>query len=109
MKQDVGELQTWVQNYYQEIHSLPSQDTKEFKDFLDDENSLHKGEFNTMAAVEMLWSYVKQVINITIEFNSRLGDFMPLEAHFGHLFSRRHTLPIQMKLLGIIDRYLLNI
>ena len=67
MKQDVGELQTWVQNYYQEIHSLPSQDTKEFKDFLDDENQLHKGEFNTMAAVEMLWSYVKQVINITTE------------------------------------------
>ena len=61
MKHDVAELQHWVQNYYHEIASLPSQDTKEFKDFLDDENVLHKGEFNVMAAVESLWSYVKQV------------------------------------------------
>ena len=50
-----------MRKYYQEIQTLPAQDTKDFKDFLDDENSLHQGEFNTMAAVEQLWSYVKQV------------------------------------------------
>ena len=59
--QDIDELQNWVRKYYQEIQTLPAQDTKDFKDFLDDENSLHQGEFNTMAAVEQLWSYVKQV------------------------------------------------
>ena len=59
--QDIDELQNWVRKYYQEIQNLPAQDTKDFKDFLDDENSLHQGEFNTMAAVEQLWSYVKQV------------------------------------------------
>ena len=58
---DIDELQNWVRKYYQEIQTLPAQDTKDFKDFLDDENQLHQGEFNTMAAVEQLWSYVKQV------------------------------------------------
>ena len=51
----------WVQEYYEKIREIGYLPAKDFKDFLDDENQLHSGEFDTMAAVGQLWSYVTQV------------------------------------------------
>ena len=53
----------WVQEYYEKIREIGYLPAKDFKDFLDDENQLHSGEFDTMAAVGQLWSYVTQVDN----------------------------------------------
>ena len=50
----------WVQEYYEKIREIGYLPAKDFKDFLDDENQLHSGEFDTMAAVGQLWSYVTQ-------------------------------------------------
>ena len=54
----------WVQEYYEKIREIGYLPAKDFKDFLDDENQLHSGEFDTMAAVGQLWSYVTQVDNL---------------------------------------------
>jgi len=53
----------WVQEYYEKIREIGYLPAKDFKDFLDDENQLHSGEFDTMAAVGQLWSYVTQYKN----------------------------------------------
>ena len=53
--------QRWVADYYTSIQGIGSLPATDFKEFLDDENGLHSGEFNTMAAVTQLWSYVTQV------------------------------------------------
>ena len=56
----------WVQEYYEKIREIGYLPAKDFKDFLDDENQLHSGEFDTMAAVGQLWSYVTQVTNLVL-------------------------------------------
>ena len=59
----------WVQEYYEKIREIGYLPAKDFKDFLDDENQLHSGEFDTMAAVGQLWSYVTQVNYLFLVIN----------------------------------------
>jgi len=63
--------QRWVGDYYSSIQGIGSLPSSDFKEFLDDENSLHSGEFNTMAAVGQLWSYVTQYYE---ELTTALND-----------------------------------
>ena len=65
---DISSYQRWVRDYYAQIQDIGNLPSSDFKVFLDDENSLHQGEFNTMAAVGQLWSYVTQVGSILCFF-----------------------------------------
>lgn len=58
---DVPNYKNWVKNYFGDIQSMSEIPSDDFANYLQDENRMHAGEFNTSFAVKELYSYAVQV------------------------------------------------
>ena len=58
---DVPNYKKWVAQYYGDIQKMNEIPPDDFANYLQDENRMHQGEFNSTFAVKEIYSYAVQV------------------------------------------------
>ena len=81
---DVPNYKKWVAQYYGDIQKMNEIPPDDFANYLQDENRMHQGEFNSTFAVKEIYSYAVQVClnNIFTGYLQRISGYKFFKEYF---------------------------